>query len=67
VQGREWLWVYGGTLGGLGLALLLYPRTMDPLAAYMGAVFALTPPHLLVVELWLGRLRPRGRWPAPGR
>ncbi len=67
VRGREWLWVYGGTLGGLVLALLLYPRLQDPLAAYMGAVFALTLPHLLTMELWLGRLRPRGQSPAPGR
>jgi Brp/Blh family beta-carotene 15,15'-monooxygenase len=67
VRGREWLWVYGGTLGGIVLALLLYPRLQDPLAAYMGAIFALTLPHLLTMELWLGRLRPRGQSPAPGR
>jgi Brp/Blh family beta-carotene 15,15'-monooxygenase len=67
VRGREWLWVYGGTLGGIVLALLLYPRLQDPLAAYMGAIFALTLPHLLTMELWLGRLQPRGQSPAPGR
>jgi Brp/Blh family beta-carotene 15,15'-monooxygenase len=67
VRGREWLLVYGGTLGGLLLVLPLYPRLQDPLAAYMGAVFALTLPHLLTMELWLGRLQPRGQSPAPGR
>jgi Brp/Blh family beta-carotene 15,15'-monooxygenase len=67
VRGREWLLVYAGTLGGLLLALLLYPRLQDPLAAYMGAIFALTLPHLLTMELWLGRPRPPARWPGLGR
>ncbi|MEJ5337548.1 MAG: hypothetical protein WHT26_09665 [Thermus sp.] len=60
----EWAQVYLATLGGLLLAFLLYPRLPDPLAAYMGAVFALTLPHALAMELWLQRA---GRWPAPGR
>ncbi len=60
----EWGQVYLATLGGLLLALLLYPRLEDPLAAYMGAVFALTLPHALTMELWLRRT---GRWPAPVR
>ncbi|WP_117237155.1 beta-carotene 15,15'-dioxygenase, Brp/Blh family [Thermus sediminis] len=67
VRGREWLLVYAGTLGGLLLALLLYPRLLDPLAAYMGAIFALTLPHLLTMELWLRRPRPPARWPGTGR
>lgn len=67
VRGWEWAWVYGGTLGGLALAFLLFLRTPDPLAAYMGAIFALTLPHLLVVELWLRWLRLHAQWPRPSR
>lgn len=66
VRGRDWLWVYLATLGGLILALALYPRFQDPLAAYMAAVYALTVPHALTVEAWLRRLPP-ARWPLPGR
>ncbi|MGQ9693018.1 MAG: Brp/Blh family beta-carotene 15,15'-dioxygenase [Thermaceae bacterium] len=54
VRGREWVEVYALTLGGLLLAFLLWPWLKDPLASYMGAVYALTLPHALtMVELWL--------------
>lgn len=67
VRGRDWLPVYGATLGALLLALALYPLFRDPLAAYMAAIFALTLPHALTMEAWLRHLPPPARWPAPGR
>jgi Brp/Blh family beta-carotene 15,15'-monooxygenase len=67
VRGRDWASIYGATLGALLLALLLYPRFQDLLAAYMGAVFALTLPHALALEAWLGRPLPPWRWLGPGR
>lgn len=67
VRGREWLAVYAATLGGLLLAVALYPRFGDPLAAYMAAVYALTLPHALTMEAWLRQSQPLGGWPAPGR
>ncbi len=68
LQAEGWLgpgdrvWVWLGTLGGLALGLALYPLFRDALAAYMGAVFALTLPHALLVGLWEERVRfaPRG-------
>lgn len=45
------------TLGGLAIALFLYPFFQDPLAAYIGATFALTLPHALIVTIWEERVR----------
>ncbi|WP_114313307.1 beta-carotene 15,15'-dioxygenase, Brp/Blh family [Thermus caldifontis] len=67
VHGKDWLAVYVATLGGLLLALALYPRFQDPLAVYMAAVYALTLPHALTMEAWLRRPRLPERWPVPGR
>lgn len=74
IRGGERREVYLATLGGLLLAVLLYPTSADPLAAYMGAVFALTLPHTLTMELWLRRCPtldpppgPSRRSPLPGR
>lgn len=55
VSGRQWLTVYGGTLGGVLIAAALYPHFGDPLAAYMSAIFALTLPHTVTMEAWLRR------------
>jgi hypothetical protein len=52
VAGREWASVIGATLGGLALAALLWFRLSNPLAADMGALFALTP-HVVAMEAWL--------------
>lgn len=67
VRGREWLGVYGATLGGVLLALALYPHFQNPLAAYMAAVYALTLPHALTMEAWLRWFPLLEQWPAPDR
>lgn len=55
VRKGEWKEVYLATLGALLLAFFLWPRLQDSLAAYMGAVYVLTLPHVLTMELWFRR------------